>query len=169
MKIKSKLLAAALLSTASVGAFAYDAQVNFDGLVTDQTCDINGTSVRPAQINVVLPTIGVSALPTVGSWAQNTKFTIKLANCTAASTTVHWEPMVNVDSDTGALKNTAAGTNAQLRVLDSNYTPIDMRSDAGITFSGTSKDLDYYAQYYANVVPVTAGVLSTYGYITLTY
>ncbi|MCY1415191.1 hypothetical protein D9M71_306640 [compost metagenome] len=119
---------------------------------------------------MTLPTIGVGALPTVGSWAQNTKFTIQLTNCTAASTTVHWEPMVNVDSATGALKNTnAGGTNAQLRVLDSNYTPIDMRSDAGITFSGTSKDLDYYAQYYAKVVPATTGVLSTYGYITLTY
>ncbi|WP_095147877.1 fimbrial protein [Pseudomonas sp. Irchel s3a18] len=165
-----KLFVAMLLSTASAGAFAYDTQVNFDGEVTDQTCQISGPGGLGGSINVALDTIGVSALTTVGSWAGNKKFTIQLTNCTAATTTVKWEQMVNVDATTGALKNTAAGgSNALIRVLNDDQTPVNMAADTGRTFTTAAADLDYYAQYYASVVPVTAGLVSTFGYVTLTY
>jgi P pilus assembly protein, pilin FimA len=165
-----KLLVAAILSSASFGAFAYDAQVNFNGEVVDQTCKING-SASPATVTITLDKVGVSAFKSAGDWAGNKLFTLKLTECTAATTTVKWEPMVNVDSATGALKNTTTtnGSNVQVRVLNDDYSPINMTQDAGRTFSGASANLDYYAQYYAKVVPATAGQVATYGYITLTY
>jgi major type 1 subunit fimbrin (pilin) len=164
-----KLFVAMLLSTASAGALAYDAQVSFDGEVLDQTCTINGAA-SGASINVVLDTIGVNALANAGDWAGNKKFTIALTNCSGATTTVKWEQMVNVDSITGALKNTVVGgTNALIRVLNDDLSPVDMAADTGRTITGAAADLDYYAQYYASVVPVTAGQISTFGYVTLTY
>ncbi|QRY79076.1 type 1 fimbrial protein [Pseudomonas sp. PDNC002] len=164
-----KLLIAALLSTASVGAFASDAQVNFDGEVGDDTCLINGSSSLSI-IDVTLAKISKSALKNVGDWAQNTPFSLELTNCTAASTTVRWEPFINVDATTGALINQeVGGSNAQIRVLDAAYNPINMNNDLGITFTGASKTLNYFAQYYAKVVPVTTGLVKTYGLVTLTY
>lgn len=168
MKFKN-LFVAIMLSTASAGAFAYDAQVNFNGEVLDQTCTIN-SAVSGANINVTLDTIGVSALTNAGDWAGNKKFTIQLTNCTAATTTVKWEQMVNVDNTTGTLKNTAiGGSNASIRVLNDDLSPVDMAADIGRTITGATANLDYYAQYYASAAPVTPGQVTTFGYITLTY
>jgi major type 1 subunit fimbrin (pilin) len=164
-----KLFVAVLLSAASASAFAYDTQVNFEGEVLDQTCQINGAA-SGGTINVTLDGIGLTTLAAAGDWAGNKKFTIAFTGCTGATTNVKWEPMVNVDSETGALMNTTVGgSNALIRVLNADQTPIDMTADAGRTITGAEGELDYYAQYYAKVAPVTAGVISTYGYITLTY
>lgn len=172
MKIKmkmNKLLICMFLSSASFGAFAYDAQVNFSGEVIGQTCMING-SASAGTTDVVLDKISTSSLQKAGDWAGNKKFTLALTNCTGATTTVKWEPMVNVDPATGALINTAAGgSNAQIRVLNDDFTAIDLTADAGRSITGPSGNLDYYAQYYAKTAPVTAGQVSTYGYVTLTY
>ncbi|MNR66496.1 hypothetical protein D3C85_1900130 [compost metagenome] len=56
-----------------------------------------------------------------------------------------------------------------IRVLNDDQTPVNMAADTGRTFTTAAADLDYYAQYYASVVPVTAGLVSTFGYVTLTY
>lgn len=165
----NKIFVATVLSTASAGAFAYDAQVNFNGEVLAQTCEING-AVTGANIDVVLDTIGVNALANAGDWAGNKKFTIQLTNCTAATTTVKWEQMINVDSATGALKNTAVGgSSALIRVLNADLSPVDMAADPGRTITGPTAALDYYAQYYAATGPATPGLVTTFGYITLVY
>jgi P pilus assembly protein, pilin FimA len=152
----------------SSGVFAYDAQINFNGELTAETCTINGSAANPAMINVSLKTVGQSALLSVGSWAMNTPFVLSFTNC-PASTTVIWSPMQNVDATTGALINTIAGTNAQIRVLDDEYKAVNMNADVGRTFTGGAADLKYYAQYYAKEVPVVTGQIKTFGYITLAY
>ncbi|MBD9631774.1 fimbrial protein [Pseudomonas sp. PDM19] len=165
----NKLLVAGMLSTlVGTPAFAYDAQVEINGQVLDESCTINGSSVAPATINVSLPSINKNALNKVGDWAMNTPFTLKLTNC-PSSVKVVWEKMANVDSATGALVNTVAGTNAQLRVLDDAFAPINLNADTGRTVTGGAADLVYYGQYYAKVAPVTPGELRTFGYITLQY
>ncbi|PJI48565.1 MAG: hypothetical protein CTR55_12940 [Pseudomonas sp.] len=163
------LLAAGILCSLATGTFAYDAQVNIGGEVTTESCKINNSTTEPVSIDVPLSSINISALPSVGSWAQNTKFVVSLTDCPGAVNVV-WEKFANVDESTGALINTVAGgTNAQIRVLDRSFTPINMNNDTGIAVTTTSADLPYYAQYYAKVAPVTPGKISTFGYISLYY
>ncbi len=164
-----KFFVAGVLSTLSVGAYAHDAQVNIAGEVITESCKINNSDKLPVSIDVPLSAINTSALPSVGSWAQNTRFTVSLTDCPSA-VTVKWEQFSNVDSSTGALTNTlAGGSNAQIRVVDSAFSPINMNQDAGINVTTGSADLVYYAQYYAKTVPVTPGKVSTYGYLSLYY
>lgn len=163
------LLVVGTISMLASGAFAFDAQVNIGGEVTTESCKINNSTTEPVSINVPLSSINTSALPSVGSWAQNTKFVVSLTDCPGAVNVV-WEKFANVDASTGALINTVSGgTNAQIRVLDRTFTPINMNQDTGIQVTTPSADLPYYAQYYAKVTPVTPGKISTFGYISLYY
>ncbi|HEF4761904.1 TPA: type 1 fimbrial protein [Pseudomonas putida] len=167
-----KILVAALLTTASFGAFAYDAQVNFSGLVLDQTCQING-QLGQALMNVTLPTVNKSALTTASSWAGNTPFKFDLTNCPVSATSAKWEVTSLVDATAdGTLKNSVAGTNATLRLLDPIGTPININTDLGYAFTPAadgSYTLNYTAQYFSKAGAATAGQLKTVGYMTLTY
>jgi major type 1 subunit fimbrin (pilin) len=149
-------------------AFAYEAEVQISGEVVSQSCTINNSSTSPTVIDVKLPGISRSSLMTVGSWAMNTPFTLSLTGC-PDPVKVTWEQSNTVDAITGALFNTVAGTNAQIRVLDAKAAPINLNADPGVTVTGGAADLRYFGQYYAKEVPVTPGKISTYGYITLTY
>lgn len=152
----------------AVNAFAYDADVQINGEVVTESCTINNSTATPAVVDVEMPGINRSSLMTVGSWAMNTPFTLSLTGC-PDTVKVTWEKSSTVDAVTGALVNTVAGTNAQIRVLDAKAAPIDLNADPGITVTGGAADLKYFGQYYAKEVPVTPGKISTYGYITLTY
>jgi major type 1 subunit fimbrin (pilin) len=167
-----KLLVAAILSSASVGAFAYDAQVNFNGEVLDQTCEVNGKSDGSAVVNVTLPTVNKSALAGAESWAGNTPFTFSLSNCPVSATTAKWEITGQVDSAGTLTNTTAGGTNATVRLLDPNNSYININTDAGYKFTPAadgSATLKYMAQYYSKAGSATAGKLQTVGYWTLTY
>ncbi len=165
-----KLLVAALFSTASVGAFAYDAQVNFDGEVLDQTCEVNG-QLGQAVVNVVLPKVNKSALAGAESWAANTPFNFQLTNCPVSATKAKWEVTSQVDA-AGTLLNTVTGTNATVRLLDPAGQYININTDTGYSFTPAtdgSATLTYMAQYYSKAGSATAGKLQTVGYWTLTY
>lgn len=166
-----KLLVAAILSSASVGAFAYDAQVNFSGEVLDQTCEVNGTT-KPAVLAVTLPTVNKDSLVGTDSWTGNTPFTFNLTNCPVQLTKAKWEITGQVDS-AGTLTNTiAGGTNATVRLIDPANNYININTDAGYSFTPAadgSATLKYMAQYYSQAGSATPGKLSTVGYWTLTY
>jgi major type 1 subunit fimbrin (pilin) len=165
-----KLLVAAILSSASVGAFAYDAQVNFNGEVLDQTCEVNGKQ-GSAVVDVTLPKVNKSSLSGAASWAGNTPFTFNLTNCPVSATKAKWEVTGQVDS-AGTLINTVTGTNATVRLLDPTGAAININTDAGYSFTPAadgSATLKYMAQYYSQAGSATAGKLTTVGYWTLTY
>lgn len=165
-----KLLVAAILSSVSVGAFAYDAQVNISGEVLDQTCEVNGKQ-GAAVVDVTLPKVNKSALAGAESWAGNTPFTFNLTNCPVSATKAKWEITGQVDT-AGTLINTVAGTNATVRLLDPNGAYININTDAGYSFTPAadgSATLKYMAQYYSKAGSATAGQLKTVGYWTLTY
>jgi major type 1 subunit fimbrin (pilin) len=166
-----KLLVAALISSASVSAFAADVKVDFNGEVVDQTCKINGADPL-VDVSVTLPTVSAVSFSSASRVSGAKKFDLKLTDCTAAPV-LRWEPLPNVDLTTGNLKNqTAGGSNVQVQVLDQNQQVINLNDDAGfpVTLDGSNAaTVSYYGQYYANVLPATSGVVSTYGYITLTY
>lgn len=166
--MKIKILAVTCALAFSVGAHAYDAQINFNGRILNSTCKIN-SAVTPTSMSVPLVDAEARDFIGAGSTQKNTDFTIALSECTATTTTVKWDNMANVDSTTGALINTAAGgSNVQIRVLN-GATPINMVADTGRSFTGASASLTYTAQYYAKTVPVTPGLVSTYGTISLIY
>jgi len=165
-----KLIVAAMFSTASVGAFAFDAQVNFNGEVLDQTCEVNGKQGQ-AVVDVTLPKVNKSALAGADSWAGNTPFTFNLTNCPVSATKAKWEVTGQVDS-AGTLINTVAGTNATVRLIDPANNYININTDAGYSFTPAadgSATLKYMAQYYSKAGSATAGQLKTVGYWTLTY
>lgn len=165
-----KLIVAAIFSTASVGAFAFDAQVNFNGEVLDQTCEVNGKQGQ-AVVDVTLPKVNKSALAGADSWAGNTPFTFNLTNCPVSATKAKWEVTGQVDS-AGTLINTVAGTNATVRLIDPANNYININTDAGYSFTPAadgSATLKYMAQYYSKAGSATAGQLKTVGYWTLTY
>ncbi|MGE9761080.1 fimbrial protein [Pseudomonas sp. PDM20] len=165
----NKVLITGLLSAlATAPAFAFDSEVKFSGMVLTESCTINGSGTAPVPINVSMSSINKNALNKVGDWALNTPFKLSLTNC-PDSVKIVWEKMANVDGSTGALVNTVAGTNAQIRVLDDTFTPINMNADVGRVVTGGSAELTYYGQYYAKVVPVVPGEIKTFGYITLQY
>lgn len=166
-----KLLVVALLSVASAGAFASDVKVTFDGEVVDQTCKINGSNPL-VDVAVTLPKVGATSFTTASRVSGAKKFDLKLTDCTAAPT-LRWEPLPNVDLTSGNLLNLiSGGSNVQVQVLNQNQQVIDLNDDPGyaVTLDGSmAATVSYYAQYYANVLPATSGLVNTYGYITLTY
>ncbi|MBB4866048.1 major type 1 subunit fimbrin (pilin) [Pseudomonas nitritireducens] len=167
-----KLLAIVLLASSSSAVFAApDAQINITGKVIEGTCTIDGTGTGTKQIDVPLNSVMASAFTAPGAIDNGRKsFDIKLTNCPDATTTLKWDASANVDGATGTLKNTASGTNAQVQLFKSDgTTPVNLASDPGVSFTGTSQTFTYVAKYYAKTTPVTGGALSTYSYIYLTY
>jgi len=166
-----KLLVAALVSAASISAYAADVKVTFDGEVVDQTCKINGSDPM-VDVAVSLPKVGATSFSTNSRVSGAKKFDLSLTDCTAAPT-LRWEPLPNVDLTSGNLKNlVAGGSNVQVQVLNQAQQVIDLNNDAGYAVTldaSNSATVSYYGQYYANVLPATSGLVNTYGYITLTY
>ncbi|MBB4866045.1 major type 1 subunit fimbrin (pilin) [Pseudomonas nitritireducens] len=166
-----KLLVAALMSAASVGAYAADVKVTFDGEVVDETCKINGADPL-VDVLVTLPKVSATSFSEASRVSGAKKFDLKLTDCTAAPT-VRWEPLPNVDLTTGNLKNlSAGGSNVQVQVLDIDQRVVDLNDDTGYKVTldaNNAATVSYYGQYYANTLPATAGLVNTYGFVTLTY
>lgn len=78
-------LATLILAGLASNAFAYDAQINITGELTESTCLINGAS-SPAVKNVTLPTLSKSALTGAGSWAGRVPVTFELSGCDVGTT-----------------------------------------------------------------------------------
>lgn len=166
-----KLFVAALISAASISAYAADIKVTIDGEVVDQTCKINSQDAQ-VDVAVSLPKVSATSFNSASRISGAKKFDLKLTDCTAAPT-LRWEPLPNADLTSGNLKNlTTGGSNVQVQVLDQNQRVINLNNDTGyaVTLDGSNAaTVSYYAQYYANVLPATSGLVNTYGYITLTY
>ncbi|QRY80302.1 type 1 fimbrial protein [Pseudomonas sp. PDNC002] len=162
-----RILLAAVLSSLTVGAFANDVQIEVDGSALPASCKINGTH-GTAQISVKLPKVSIQSLSTAGSWSANTRFTLHLTDC-PVGTIVAWSAPDLMDPASGGLRNAlSTGTNAQVRVLNEDFSPVDLAKDAGRTVSDAeSEELTYYLQYYAKDVPVVQGAFKSSARVTL--
>ncbi|WP_233867629.1 fimbrial protein [Paraburkholderia adhaesiva] len=167
--MKKHLLA---LAIAAVPVFAFAAPstntINFQGEVTDQTCDvtINGNASNPT---VLLPTVSTQALAASGDTAGQTSFTIGVSGCMAPTTTAQAIGTVFVGNQvtaSGNLGNTGTATNVALQLLDPQAptTPFDLSNSAGYTAAGmslpvgaTSTSYDFAVQYVAENGAATAG------------
>jgi major type 1 subunit fimbrin (pilin) len=77
MRVK-KLILASAVAVLSAPALAVDGTITFNGLVTDQTCEI--TTPAGKDFTVTLPTVSASTLNAAAQTAGRTPFSINLSN-----------------------------------------------------------------------------------------
>ena len=175
--MKKTLLTAALVANFGVIAMApriagaVDGTITITGKVVANTCtfSINGGS---ASNTVKLPVVFTTALAASGAVAGTTPFTLAVTGCDTNLTSVQEQfGGANIDSTTGALKNTAATNNVEVQLLagtgSTPGTAINLSTNANSplgTLSGGAVTLNFQAQYLATGAS-TSGLVST----TVTY
>lgn len=149
---------------AGTASAASDNTINFQGEVTEQTCQVtvNGNAANPT---VLLPTVSTTDLTAAGATAGKTAFTIGVTGCSGTATTTKTVFVGNnVDTD-GNLSNVAGtATNVALQLLDTAGAAIDLHANPvakvdGITLADTetSGSADYGVQYISTAGSATAG------------
>ncbi|MBQ54612.1 MULTISPECIES: fimbrial protein [Pseudomonas] len=180
--ISSTLFSLSMLTAAT--ASASDGTINFEGSVNGESCNIDisqGFVTDNGNPNglVVLPTIGLSALPSEGSKAGNTTFNFALTDCTPDIEVRPYFESNNVSTSTGYLLNTVSelnggSTGIDLEILNNDNEYIDLRSNPEATnkFVNVGSNgvliMHYNVQYTAGVNP-TAGDISSALTYTLQY
>ncbi|WP_161969158.1 fimbrial protein [Entomohabitans teleogrylli] len=201
MKFKYALLpvtVAALLFSAS--ALASNGTINFTGSVVSSACDADLTisysggsytsssGTVTAQIN--LPPATVAALPTTGSYAGHTPFSIALTNCQAGVSTPDTVYTRFVSGQTAAgdpavLRNTTSGGAGDVGIAilrPDSTTQININADhlsaptsadqgSALPPSGSpgSVTLNYVAAYKALGSSVTSGAVTAQTLFEIAY
>jgi major type 1 subunit fimbrin (pilin) len=152
--------AVAIFAAVPVVSHAADGTITFNGRITDQTCNINGTGGK--DFSVTLPTISSSQLSSAGLSAGRTPFAISLSGCSTSTGNVHtfFEAGSTTDPVTGYLALDAGGaSNVKIRLLNgSDASPIkagfadNAQGSKSVALAGGAATLPYYAEY------VTTGV-----------
>ncbi|VUS46079.1 fimbrial protein [Klebsiella spallanzanii] len=177
--MKRLLLSTAVVSClVAAGAQATDGQINFQGKLTDATCQI-AVDGAASPATVVLPTLSTASLATAGTTGGRTQFNIELSGCTGLVTTstaaAYFEGGATVDSVTNNLVNTTSSGagNVQLQLVDvqsdsaikvghnsqsSTNTQVVIPNTTGAS-TGTTI-LPYAVQYYATGA-TTPGVVTS--------
>jgi len=177
----NKLILASAIAALSAPALAVDGTITFNGLVTDQTCEI--TTPAGNDFTVTLPTVSATTLNAAAQTAGRTPFSINLSNCSSdGKVATYFEPGPTVDFDTGRLVNQAnaadAATNVQIQLLGENslFIPVQAAGAGGAqdnsqwvdVTAGGAADLNYYAEYYATGA-ATAGTVNSSIQYTIIY
>jgi len=146
-------------------AMAFDGTITINGQINANTCTITGTTGK--DVSVTLPTLSTTALSAAGQAAGTTPFQLALSNCNGMSATTHFELGGTVNQTTGNLINSGTASNVEVRVLNNQFQPINIVTNAGsqtVTLSGTGSTktgtMNYYAQYLATGA-ATAGTVTT--------
>ncbi|WMD20809.1 fimbrial protein [Achromobacter seleniivolatilans] len=161
----------------SSSAFAADGQINITGEVTAASCVINGGMYNKT---VTLPSVSTISMPSYGSTAGDTAFTIPLNNCspsTINAALMHFEAGSTINVSTGNLKNQAfGGSNVEVQLLDGNtFSVLNLNGGAGaqglapVAVSMGSADVNLVARYIASGGPAMAGPVSTYVTFSMAY
>ncbi|MFV8800988.1 fimbrial protein [Yersinia sp. LJYL362] len=180
-KVNLAVCALALAVSSTTAFAASNGTVTFNGLLQDDTCQIEtGTE----NVMVTLPTLSTSALPAAGAAEGSTDFKISVVDCPVAVTKVsaHFNAInsAGVNPTTGNLTNSAVGgaTGAEVRLynLDTPTTQIRV-GDTGAAFDvtpGTGADpkgtttLTYAGGYYATAA-TTPGIVTAKVQYVLSY
>ncbi|HBE9177233.1 TPA: type 1 fimbrial protein [Serratia fonticola] len=166
-------LATLILAGLASNAFAYDAQINITGELTESTCLINGAS-SPAVKNVTLPTLSKSALTGAGSWAGRVPVTFELSGCdvgtTGATATFENGPNISAEGNMKNLASTNAATNVEVQLLDAAGTALNLASDTVTTsIVGEEGTLKFFAQYYSKDGGASAGQVVSHVELSMNY
>ncbi|MGE9760043.1 fimbrial protein [Pseudomonas sp. PDM20] len=159
-----KLIAALVLLPMAATAYAYDMEVNISGKLVGGTCSFTGNK----SMDVLMPDTPTASLKNAGSTSNTVDMHLQLQDCPAV-TKVKWEHTQNVDSETGALKNTADGPkDVYVQVLDGSGETIDLTKDEGRNISAT-QGMDYQLRYYTPTGITEGGDFATQAYLTIIY
>ena len=181
MKLTLKKIAT-LATVMALPCFAIAAPtVQFQGEVTDQTCEVNINGETNS--TVLLPTVSMSELKESGAKAGITPFTITLSNCGEVTTekTITTN-FLGHNVTSGVLGNTAeagenSASNVGIQLLETDTTGKDAIVLSGVTPSATTMTLaanassvshTFGAQYYA-LGTATAGKVTAVAEYTVSY
>jgi major type 1 subunit fimbrin (pilin) len=168
--MKKHLLAIALAAIPASAAFAASGNtINFQGEVTDQTCEvaINGSTANNP--TVLLPSISSSKLATANSVAGRTTFTISLSGCTLPTPLRNPIRAVfkgNQVTTGGNMSNVGSAEGVALQLFDPNLplAPFDLGAANGhvapglsLTSGQTSASYDFAVQYISEKGGATPG------------
>ncbi|HFR4114608.1 TPA: fimbrial protein [Yersinia enterocolitica] len=180
-KVNLAVCALALAVSSTTVFAASNGTVTFNGLLQDDTCQIEtGTE----DVLVTLPTLSTSVLAKSGDQEGSTNFTISVVDCPVAVTKVsaHFNAINSdgVNPTTGNLTNSATGgaTGAEVRLYNLDSTSSQIRvGDTGAAFDvtpGTGADpkgtttLSYAGGYYATAA-TTPGIVTAKVQYVLSY
>ena len=166
-------LASLILAGLSSSAFAYDAQINITGELTETTCLINGGN-NPAIKNVTLPTLSKSALTDAGSWAGRMPVSFELSGCdvgtTGATATFENGPNISVDGNMKNLATVNPATNVEVQLLNAAGEPINLATDTVTTpITAQNGTLQFYTQYYSKNGGASAGQVTSHVEFSMNY
>ncbi|MET6677917.1 fimbrial protein [Citrobacter amalonaticus] len=153
--------------------------INFEGNITDATCEVAVDGDSTGNTTVKLPEVNKSALATANSTTGGVLFTMTLSGCTLGTdvpvtkAAAFFQAGDTVDLATGRLKQTAttgAAENVSLEVYDPENanapikvgyaSQVDSSTYKAISTSG-STDLHYGVRYYAEGAAATAGKVTS--------
>ncbi|WP_272521841.1 fimbrial protein [Providencia sp. PROV202] len=173
-----KHVIASLIATStlliSAHGFAKDGDINFTGEIIDNACQL-ATGSDAIQVN--LGKISKTALPSTGSTAAGTKFTIQLEKCPAAvtSATVKFDG-VAYDGNNSVLQLTnpntsgvATGVGIQIQDVKGVTIPLYSISNPYTLQETVVNNLDFTARYIAMSDTVTAGQANSTATFTINY
>lgn len=171
-----KNVIATLIAASSVfainNAFAADGTIDFTGEITDQACELAAGSDA---LKVNLGKVSKKALPSAGSTAAATKFTIKLINCPATVTTasVKFDADSYLGDDTVIKLKEEAGvaTGVGIQITDDVNTvvPLFTASKDYPLQQNVENNLDFRARYIAKSDTVTTGPANGTATFTINY
>lgn len=142
--------------------------INFQGEVTDQTCQVS-VNGNPSDPTVLLPSVPAMSLATAGDTAGQTTFTVAVTGCMAPVSTTQAINTVFVGNQVtpgGNLGNTGTATNVALQLLDpaAPSMPFDLSPASGVAAPGlalavgeTSASHDFAVQYITEAGGATPG------------
>lgn len=171
-----KNLLASLITATSIFAistvFAADGTIDFTGEITDQACELAAGSDA---LKVNLGKVSKKSLPSAGSTAAATKFTIKLTNCpssvTAASVKFDADSYLGDDSVIKIKQETGAATGVGIQITDDVNTvvPLFTASKTYPLKESVENNLDFRARYIAKTDSVTVGPANGSATFTINY
>ncbi|WP_283228267.1 fimbrial protein [Pantoea sp. EA-12] len=148
--------------------------VNFDGELTQNTCDVS-IGGQGSDATIVLPTVNVSLLQTAAQTAGLQTFILRTSNCNPDMWTyaAFFEAGPTVDTLTGRLKNTnkTGATNVSLQLVDPlAQKPIQAGNQNQVANNTYYRpnNLAYAVQYYAEG-PTTPGLVNSSVVYSLMY
>lgn len=168
MNIRTLAIAATAAAGLCQGAQASDGTITFNGALQTTTCTITGGGNQ----TVTLPTLATSALPSAGTTAGGTGFSIAVTGCSSGTTaTAYFEAGANTNMTTGRLVNTGAAGNVEIQVLNASGTVVNLAGSSvaaqGATaanISGGAATENFIARYYATGATTAGAVTSSVTY-----
>lgn len=167
--MKIKVFMGALVALGATNIVMAAENITFQGTIDSNTCtvDVGGT----ASPTVILPTVGVASLNSLGKTAGPTPFMINISGCssTADEVAVRFAAHNPDGANLGLTPaSTATGVSVQLLNGSAGSTPIAFNtgiaaSDTKTTSNG-SASYNLTAQYYAKAVAGAGSVIAVTDY-----